>query len=72
MKIDSPVLKRLGPVPFWRGTKKCIPELDLVYRRARQAAEKALSSENSADLPARRTPAFARGPIDAKQVKVVK
>lgn len=42
MKIESPVLLRLGPVPFWRGTKKCLPELDLVYRRARTAAGRML------------------------------
>lgn len=45
MKIESPVLLRLGPVPFWRGTKKCLPELDLVYRRARTAAARLLSSD---------------------------
>lgn len=44
MKIESPVLLRLGPVPFWRGTKKCLPELDLVYRRARVAAERLMST----------------------------
>lgn len=44
MKIESPVLLRLGPVPFWRGTKKCLPELDLVYRRARVAAERLIST----------------------------
>ena len=45
MKIESPVLRRLGPVPFWRGTKKCLPELDLVYRRATEAAASALAEE---------------------------
>ena len=44
MTIESPVLLRLGPVPFWRGTKKCLPELDLVYRRARVAAERLMST----------------------------
>ena len=46
MKIESPVLRRLGPVPFWRGTKKCLPELDVVYRRAREAAVRALGAES--------------------------
>ena len=46
MKIESPVLRRLGPVPFWRGTKKCLPELDVVYRRAREAAMRALGAES--------------------------
>ena len=45
MKIESPVLRRLGPVPFWRGTKKCLPELDLVYRRATEAAANAIAVE---------------------------
>ncbi len=45
MKIESPVLRRLGPVPFWRGTKKCLTELDLVYRRATEAASRALAEE---------------------------
>lgn len=38
MKIESPVLKRLGPVPFWRGEKKCLSELNAIYKRAREAA----------------------------------
>lgn len=51
MKIESPVLRRLGPVPFWRGTKKCLPELDVVYRRAREAAARALGTVDA--VPAR-------------------
>jgi len=38
MKIDSPVLKRLGPIPFWRGERRCIDALEEMYRRAREAA----------------------------------
>ena len=38
MKIESPVLKRLGPVPFWRGTVKCLDELQRIYKRAAAAA----------------------------------
>ena len=38
MKIESPVLKRLGPVPFWRGEKKCLTELNRIYRKAKEAA----------------------------------
>ena len=40
MKIESPVLKRLGPVPFWRGTVKCLDELQRIYKRAAAAAAK--------------------------------
>ena len=38
MKIESPVLKRLGPVPFWRGSVKCLDELQRIYKRAIEAA----------------------------------
>ena len=38
MKIESPVLRRLGPVPFWRGTSKCIDELQRIYKKAQEAA----------------------------------
>lgn len=38
MKIESAVLRRLGPVPFWRGTSKCLDELQRLYRRAGEAA----------------------------------
>ena len=39
MKIESPVLKRLGPVPFWRGSSKCLDELQRMYKRAVESAE---------------------------------
>ena len=38
MKIETPILRRLGPVPFWRGEAKCLDELERLYRRARAAA----------------------------------
>lgn len=38
MKIESPVLRRLGPVPFWRGSTKCLDELQRIYKRATEAA----------------------------------
>lgn len=38
MKIESPVLKRLGPVPFWRGTGKCLDELQKIYKKATESA----------------------------------
>lgn len=42
MKIETPVLRRLGPVPFWRGETKCLDELERIYRRARAAAAERL------------------------------
>ena len=38
MKIESAVLRRLGPVPFWRGEKKCLDELQRLYKKAAEAA----------------------------------
>ena len=38
MKIESPVLKRLGPIPFWRGSSKCLDELQRIYKKATEAA----------------------------------
>ncbi len=38
MKIETPILKRLGPVPFWRGTGKCLAELERIYKKAMAAA----------------------------------
>ena len=40
MKIESPVLRRLGPVPFWRGSVKCLDELQRIYKKAAAAAAK--------------------------------
>lgn len=34
MKIETPVLKRLGPIPFWRGQNRCLDELERIYRKA--------------------------------------
>ena len=42
MKIESAVLRRLGPVPFWRGTSKCLDELQRIYRKAAAAASERL------------------------------
>ena len=41
MKIESPILRRLGPVPFWRGGKKCLDELQRIYTKAAAAASAA-------------------------------
>ncbi len=43
MKIDSPVLKRLGPIPFWRGNVKCLSELNRIYKQAKVFAEQRLA-----------------------------
>ena len=42
MKIESAVLRRLGPVPLWRGTSKCLAELQRIYRTAAAAASERL------------------------------
>lgn len=42
MKRENPVLKRLGPIPFWRGSEKCLASLDRIYRKAQEAAQKTL------------------------------
>ena len=39
MKIETPLLRRLGPVPFWRGEKRCLDELERIYRRAMARAD---------------------------------
>ena len=38
MKIESTVLRRIGSVPFWRGSVKCLPELERMYRKAAEYA----------------------------------
>ena len=38
MKIESPVLRRLGPVPFWRGESKCLEALQRIYKKASETA----------------------------------
>lgn len=43
MKIESPVLRRLGPVPFWRGSSKCLDELQRIYRKSAEAAKAKLA-----------------------------
>lgn len=38
MRNDPPVLRRLGPVPFWRGEQRCLSVLEPIYRRAMKNA----------------------------------
>ncbi len=33
-KPESQTLKRLGPIPFWRGKEKCTEALKKIYTRA--------------------------------------
>ena len=47
MKIETPILRRLGPVPFWRGEQKCLDELERIYRRAAAHAEAVLHPPRS-------------------------
>lgn len=44
MKSESAVLKRLGPVPFWRGERKCLDLLSEMYRRAMERAQARLAA----------------------------
>ena len=46
-KDDFPVLERLGPVPLWRGETRCIPELKVIYAKARDAALRRLAKETA-------------------------
>ena len=49
MKIETPILRLLGPVPFWRGEAKCLDELEGIYRRARRAASDRLGASAGLD-----------------------
>ena len=44
MKVETPILKRLGPVPFWRGAGRCLDELARIYKKAIAAAKARLGS----------------------------
>ena len=50
-KIESPVLRRLGPVPFWRGEKRCLPELSRIYDRAMDRARAELIRPQADTMP---------------------
>ena len=45
MKIESAVLRRLGPVPFWRGEEKCLDALQRIYKKASSAAAERLGRQ---------------------------
>ncbi len=42
MKIETPILKRLGPIPFWRGRDRCLDSLETLYKRAAEKSRRAL------------------------------
>ena len=54
MRSDPPVLRRLGPVPFWRGEQKCLSVLEPIYRRAMENARNALGLAPSEDKEAKK------------------
>ncbi len=57
MKSESAVLKRLGPVPFWRGERKCMDALADIYARAMDSAKdrlmdkKGMPASSAAKIP---------------------
>ena len=46
MKIETETLKRLGPVPFWRGEKRCLDELERIYKKAKEMVESKHAARN--------------------------
>ncbi|MBR4353859.1 MAG: hypothetical protein IKP97_00985 [Kiritimatiellae bacterium] len=46
MKIDLTVLHRLGPIPFWRGEKKFLDQMELLYKKAIEKSTKALDEHD--------------------------
>lgn len=53
MKIETPLLRRLGPVPFWRGEKKCLDTLERIYRKAMEDARAVLPDSPRPARPTR-------------------
>lgn len=51
MKQEFEVLKKLGPVPYWRGERKCMDALESVYRAAKAKADAILHREEVAAVP---------------------
>lgn len=48
MKIETPILKKLGPIPFWRGGEKCLDSLERMYRRAIERSNRVLQKSTPA------------------------
>lgn len=42
----APLLKRLGPVPFWRGHARCVEALGKIYERVRTVASEAADGKS--------------------------
>ena len=40
MKNEVPVVRRMGPVPFWRGERRIKEQLEEIYRKAIEKAER--------------------------------
>lgn len=55
MKAETPILQRLGPVPFWRGSDRFQPSLGAMYRRAAEHASAALEADRARRNPKKRT-----------------
>ncbi len=46
MKLEVPALRRIGPVPKWRSSEKCLQSLEVMYRKAMEKTRK-LVAENA-------------------------
>lgn len=46
MKIDLAVLRRMGPIPFWRGEKKFMDQMELLYKKAIEKSTKTLDEHD--------------------------
>ncbi len=42
----APLLRRLGPIPFWRGEARCLDALGKIYKRVRPIAEEAAQGKS--------------------------
>lgn len=46
LKLQSSILKRLGPIPFWRGTVRCVDALARIYGRCQPIAADAADGKS--------------------------
>lgn len=51
MKHDVDILNKLGPVPFWRGERKCRDALEEIYRKAMARATQAPAVRKGVKTP---------------------